>query len=41
MRTPSRNEAGLELLIEYYNQLYFLEQRFFHPGNMLAVQFHW
>eukprot|EP00063_Salmo_salar_P049540 XP_014024375.1 PREDICTED: rhophilin-1-like isoform X4 [Salmo salar] len=41
MRTPSRNEAGLELLIEYYNQLYYLDQRFFPPHRTLGVHFHW
>ncbi|XP_006634274.1 rhophilin-1 isoform X1 [Lepisosteus oculatus] len=41
MRTPSRNEAGLELLMEYYNQLYFLDHRFFPPGKNLGVYFHW
>ncbi|XP_025068521.1 rhophilin-1 [Alligator sinensis] len=41
MRTPSRNEAGLELLMEYYNQLYFLDNRFFPPSKNLGVFFHW
>ncbi|XP_065442407.1 rhophilin-1 isoform X4 [Chrysemys picta bellii] len=41
MRTPSRNEAGLELLMEYYNQLYFLDNRFFPPNKNLGVFFHW
>ncbi|KAM9644143.1 rhophilin-1 isoform 2-T3 [Morphnus guianensis] len=41
MRTPSRNEAGLELLMEYYNQLYFLDSRFFPPTKSLGVFFHW
>uniref|UniRef100_A0A8B9HY90 Rhophilin Rho GTPase binding protein 1 n=1 Tax=Astyanax mexicanus TaxID=7994 RepID=A0A8B9HY90_ASTMX len=41
MRTPSRNDAGLELLMEYYNQLYFLDQRFFAPHRTLGVHFHW
>ncbi|KAL0165262.1 hypothetical protein M9458_041015, partial [Cirrhinus mrigala] len=41
MRTPSRNEAGQELLMEYYNQLYFLDQRFFSPHGSLGVHFHW
>ncbi|XP_058495332.1 rhophilin-1 isoform X2 [Solea solea] len=41
MRTPSRNQAGLELLMEYYNQLYYLDQRFFSPHKNLGVQFHW
>uniref|UniRef100_A0A667YKK4 Rhophilin Rho GTPase binding protein 1 n=1 Tax=Myripristis murdjan TaxID=586833 RepID=A0A667YKK4_9TELE len=41
MRTPSRNQAGLELLMEYYNQLYYLDQRFFPPHRNLGVHFHW
>ncbi|XP_032619140.1 rhophilin-1 isoform X3 [Chelonoidis abingdonii] len=41
MRTPSRNEAGLELLMEYYNQLYFLDNRFFPPNKNLGIFFHW
>ncbi|XP_066533483.1 rhophilin-1 [Hoplias malabaricus] len=41
MRTPSRNDAGLELLMEYYNQLFFLDQRFFAPHRTLGVHFHW
>ncbi|XP_032549186.1 rhophilin-1-like isoform X2 [Chiroxiphia lanceolata] len=41
MRTPSRNEAGLELLMEYYNQLHFLDSRFFPPTKPLGVFFHW
>ncbi|XP_069758062.1 rhophilin-2 isoform X2 [Narcine bancroftii] len=36
VRTPSRSEAGVELLSSYYTQLGFLETRFFlssrHPG---------
>ncbi|XP_020850926.1 rhophilin-1 isoform X1 [Phascolarctos cinereus] len=41
IRTPSRNEAGLDLLMEYYNQLYFLDIRFFSPNRNLGVFFHW
>lgn len=41
MRTPSRNQAGLELLMEYYNQLYYLDQRFFSAHKNLGVHFHW
>ncbi|KAM4705289.1 rhophilin-1 [Rhinophrynus dorsalis] len=41
MRTPSRSEAGLELLMEYYNQLYFLDNRFFPPNRTLGAFFHW
>ncbi|XP_027715662.1 rhophilin-1 isoform X2 [Vombatus ursinus] len=41
IRTPSRNEVGLDLLMEYYNQLYFLDIRFFSPKRNLGVLFHW
>ncbi|XP_041422628.1 rhophilin-1 isoform X2 [Xenopus laevis] len=41
MRTPSRSDAGIELLVEYYNQLYFLDNRFFPPNKPLGVFFHW
>uniref|UniRef100_A0A1A7WIA4 Rhophilin, Rho GTPase binding protein 1 n=3 Tax=Iconisemion striatum TaxID=60296 RepID=A0A1A7WIA4_9TELE len=41
MRTPSRNQAGLELLMEYYNQLFYLDQRFFSAHKNLGVHFHW
>ena len=41
MRTPSRDQAGLELLMEYYNQLYYLDQRFFRLHGHLGVHFHW
>lgn len=41
MRTPSRTQAGLELLMEYYNQLFYLDQRFFPLHGSLGVHFHW
>ncbi|XP_051930331.1 rhophilin-1 isoform X2 [Hippocampus zosterae] len=41
MRTPTRNQTGLDLLMEYYNQLYYLDQRFFPPHRNLGVLFHW
>uniref|UniRef100_A0A8C4YXS4 Rhophilin Rho GTPase binding protein 1 n=1 Tax=Gadus morhua TaxID=8049 RepID=A0A8C4YXS4_GADMO len=41
MRTPSRTQEGLELLMEYYNQLFYLDQRFFPPNRNLGVHFHW
>uniref|UniRef100_A0A3B4H4N3 Rhophilin Rho GTPase binding protein 1 n=1 Tax=Pundamilia nyererei TaxID=303518 RepID=A0A3B4H4N3_9CICH len=41
MRTPSRNQSGLELLMEYYNQLYYLDQRFFSAQKNLGVHFHY
>uniref|UniRef100_UPI00398F7BA0 rhophilin-2-B-like n=1 Tax=Pristiophorus japonicus TaxID=55135 RepID=UPI00398F7BA0 len=41
VRTPSRNEAGVELLMSYYNQLNFLESRFFQPNRHLGLFFTW
>uniref|UniRef100_G3RN00 Rhophilin Rho GTPase binding protein 1 n=1 Tax=Gorilla gorilla gorilla TaxID=9595 RepID=G3RN00_GORGO len=41
MRTPSRNESGLELLTAYYNQLCFLDARFLTPARSLGLFFHW
>lgn len=41
MRTPSRSEAGLELLTAYYNQLCFLDARFVAPAGNLGLLFHW
>lgn len=41
LRTPQRNESGIELLMEYYNQLYFLEKRFFPPDRKISIMFHW
>lgn len=41
MRTPSRSEAGLELLTAYYNQLCFLDARFVAPAGNLRLLFHW
>ncbi|XP_021564955.1 rhophilin-1 [Carlito syrichta] len=41
MRTPSRNKAGLELLMTYYNQLCFLDARFLAPARSLGLFFHW
>eukprot|EP00074_Homo_sapiens_P091690 XP_016868502.1 rhophilin-1 isoform X6 [Homo sapiens] len=40
MRTPSRNESGLELLTAYYNQLCFLDARFLTPARSLGLFFH-
>ncbi|XP_059757944.1 rhophilin-1 isoform X5 [Balaenoptera ricei] len=39
-RTPSRSEAGLELLTAYYNQLCFQEARFVTPARSLGLLFH-
>ncbi|KAL4234355.1 Rhophilin-2 [Mactra antiquata] len=41
LRTPQRNDSGVELLMEYYNQLYFLEKRFFPPERKVPLLFHW
>ncbi|XP_067905113.1 rhophilin-2 [Heterodontus francisci] len=41
IRTPSRNELGVELLMSYYNQLSFLESRFFQPNRHLGIFFTW
>lgn len=41
IRTPERNHAGIELLTEYFNQLYFVEKRFFRPNRQLPLHFHW
>ncbi|XP_059528431.1 rhophilin-1 isoform X1 [Myotis daubentonii] len=41
VRTPSRSEAGLELLMSYYNQLCLLDARFVSPARGLGLLFHW
>ncbi|XP_078066593.1 rhophilin-2-like [Mustelus asterias] len=41
IRTPSRNVLGIELLISFYNQLNFLESRFFQPNCQLGLFFTW
>lgn len=41
MRTPVRSSAGVALLFKYYNQLYFIERRFFPPDRSLGVYFEW
>ncbi|CAH1779021.1 unnamed protein product [Owenia fusiformis] len=41
IRTPQRNPYGIELLYDYYNQLYFVEKRFFPPDRSLGVYFEW
>lgn len=40
-RTPTRDENGITLLLEYFNQLYFLERRFFPPDRSLGIFFEW
>uniref|UniRef100_A0A8C0ZSJ1 Rhophilin-2 n=1 Tax=Castor canadensis TaxID=51338 RepID=A0A8C0ZSJ1_CASCN len=40
-RTPSRDEAGVELLITYFIQLGFVESRFFPPTRQMGLLFTW
>ncbi|XP_056134738.1 rhophilin-2 [Lampris incognitus] len=40
-RTPSRNEAGMELLTKYYSHLPLLESRFFSPTRQTGIFFTW
>ena len=41
MQTPERNENGVKLLYEYYNQLSFLERRMSSNPSLAATQFVW
>jgi len=41
VRTPTRDRNGICLLFEYYNQLYFVERRFFPPDRSLGIYFEW
>lgn len=41
VRTPSRSEAGLQLLAAYYKQLCLLDARFVTPARSLGLLFHW
>uniref|UniRef100_A0A4W4GZ06 Rhophilin, Rho GTPase binding protein 1 n=1 Tax=Electrophorus electricus TaxID=8005 RepID=A0A4W4GZ06_ELEEL len=41
IRTPSRSDAGIRLLLEYYNQLHFVDQRFFNLHRTLGIHFQW
>jgi len=42
MRTPSRNSHGVALLFKYYNQLHFVERRFFKSDKTCGrLHFHW
>ncbi|KAL6461649.1 hypothetical protein MHYP_G00297930 [Metynnis hypsauchen] len=40
-RTPSRNDAGVELLSSYFSQLSLLESRFFSPNRQMGIFFTW
>lgn len=41
MRTPTRDGHGIGLLFKYYNQLYFVERRFFPPDRSSGLHFEW
>ncbi|CAH1102037.1 unnamed protein product [Psylliodes chrysocephalus] len=41
IRTPLRDGTGIGLLFRYYNQLYFVERRFFPPDRSLGIYFEW
>ena len=42
MRTPTRDSHGISLLFQYYNQLHFVERRFFTQGrNICRLYFEW
>jgi len=41
MRTPTRDRNGTALLFQYYNQLYFVERRFFPPDRSSGLHFEW
>ncbi|KAM8945993.1 rhophilin-2 [Pelodytes ibericus] len=40
-RTPSRDEAGVDLLVGYFQQLGFIENRFFPSGRNIGILFTW
>ncbi|XP_037675884.1 rhophilin-2 [Choloepus didactylus] len=40
-RRPSRDEAGVELLLSYFLQLGFVESRFFSPTRQMGLMFTW
>ncbi|KAI0225678.1 hypothetical protein LSAT2_023545 [Lamellibrachia satsuma] len=41
VQTPVRNRSGVELLVDYYCQLYFIDKRFFPPNSHQDIQFEW
>ncbi|XP_014663777.1 PREDICTED: rhophilin-1-like [Priapulus caudatus] len=41
VRTPMKNSHGIGLLFEYYNLLYFIEQRFYSDELGLRLLFNW
>ncbi|CAH2324210.1 rhophilin-2 isoform X1 [Pelobates cultripes] len=40
-RTPTRDDAGVDLLVGYFQQLGFIENRFFPPSRNMGVIFTW
>uniref|UniRef100_A0A8C0H751 Rhophilin Rho GTPase binding protein 2 n=1 Tax=Chelonoidis abingdonii TaxID=106734 RepID=A0A8C0H751_CHEAB len=40
-RTPSRDESGIEMLMSYFIQLGFVENRFFPPTRQMGILFTW
>ena len=42
MRTPTRDSQGISLLFRYFNQLHFVERRFFtSDGSCSRLHFQW
>lgn len=41
IRRPQRTEEGIRLQFRYYNQLYFVERRFFPTDRYLGILFEW
>ena len=40
-RTPTRDSQGISFLFQYYNQLNFVEKRFFPSDNCTELNFTW
>ena len=41
IRTPSRDSHGISLLFQYYNQLHFVERRFYCSDRQSGLFFEW
>ena len=41
IRTPSRDSHGISLLFQYYNQLHFVERRFYSSDKQSGLFFEW
>ena len=41
VRTPSRDSHGISLLFQYYNQLHFVERRFYSADRQTGLFFEW